>query len=452
MAYTKQTWQDLPSKTTPINASRLGHIEQGIYDAASTADTAASDASSAISGLADKVDKVEGKGLSTNDFTDTLKTKLDNIEAGAEVNVQSDWDEDDTTADSYIANKPTLGTAATKNSTSVVTQSTDLVESGAVKDVVGWGNKNLLPLNYSDGNSKTQNGVTFTKNTDGTVTISIAQSATGNAYYYMYLTLEDFIERGEKYIVNDFLNNNNITFSCNDKVNNAWGNTANSNGSDAEWTPRAEATAYGIWILVASGTTAGTYIVKPMISKDGASYEPYHASVEETLTTKTDNSVIAPTENGTTASQAYAVGSHAIRNGKFITWKNAKAQGETINDVSDYTSGNVAESLDVITGIINANASVLGNNSEIIKSNGIVYLSAVFENFSYPQSSIGTSKSIGSVPEGFKPNKLKYTVATTSDGSKFAKIYISNTGNIGVYSNVELINETLQFSIAYNSN
>lgn len=33
-----------------------------------------------------KVDKVEGKGLSTNDFTDTLKTKLDGIEAGAEVN------------------------------------------------------------------------------------------------------------------------------------------------------------------------------------------------------------------------------------------------------------------------------------------------------------------------------------------------------------------------------
>lgn len=33
MAYTKQTWTDLPSKTTPINASRLNHMEQGIYDA-----------------------------------------------------------------------------------------------------------------------------------------------------------------------------------------------------------------------------------------------------------------------------------------------------------------------------------------------------------------------------------------------------------------------------------
>lgn len=37
--------------------------------------------------LNSKVDKVTGKGLSTNDFTNALKTKLDGIEAGAEVNV-----------------------------------------------------------------------------------------------------------------------------------------------------------------------------------------------------------------------------------------------------------------------------------------------------------------------------------------------------------------------------
>jgi hypothetical protein len=37
--------------------------------------------------LSNKVDKVAGKGLSTNDFTDALKDKLDGIEAGAEVNI-----------------------------------------------------------------------------------------------------------------------------------------------------------------------------------------------------------------------------------------------------------------------------------------------------------------------------------------------------------------------------
>lgn len=37
--------------------------------------------------LGNKVDKVSGKGLSTNDFTDALESKLNGIEAGAEVNV-----------------------------------------------------------------------------------------------------------------------------------------------------------------------------------------------------------------------------------------------------------------------------------------------------------------------------------------------------------------------------
>lgn len=53
-----------------------------------------------------KVDAVEGKVLSSNDFTDTLKNKLDGIAANAEVNVQSDWNQTNTDADDYIKNKP----------------------------------------------------------------------------------------------------------------------------------------------------------------------------------------------------------------------------------------------------------------------------------------------------------------------------------------------------------
>lgn len=123
-----------------------------------------------------------------NNFDNTAKTKLDNIESGAQANVQPDWNETDPTSDAYIKNKPststqvqsdwnqtdntqvdfiknkptipdaqvqsdwtesnssskafiqhkpTLGSAAAKNSTNAVTQgSTDLVESGAVKDYV----------------------------------------------------------------------------------------------------------------------------------------------------------------------------------------------------------------------------------------------------------------------------------------------------------------------------
>lgn len=58
--------------------------------------------------LAGKVDKEVGKGLSTNDFTDADESKLNGIQAGAEVNVQADWDQTDADADDYIKNKPTI--------------------------------------------------------------------------------------------------------------------------------------------------------------------------------------------------------------------------------------------------------------------------------------------------------------------------------------------------------
>jgi len=43
-----------------------------------------------------------------NNYTSTEKTKLSGIAAGAEVNVQSDWNQTDSTADAYIANKPDI--------------------------------------------------------------------------------------------------------------------------------------------------------------------------------------------------------------------------------------------------------------------------------------------------------------------------------------------------------
>lgn len=111
----------------------------------------------------------------------------------------------------------------------------------------------------------------------------------------------------------------------------------------------------GINPSTASGIVLDEVVLCKSIYKD-LPYVPYHASVEDC---KADNSVIAPVENGTTTSQAYAVGSHAIRNGAFITWKNAKAQGESISD-SDYDSGDVASEL-FIKGTILTSSDNLNN-------------------------------------------------------------------------------------------
>ena len=65
--------------------------------------------------LNNKVDKESGKTLTSNDFTNELKTKLERIATGAEVNVQADWSKTDSSDDAFIKNKPTLGTAAAKD-------------------------------------------------------------------------------------------------------------------------------------------------------------------------------------------------------------------------------------------------------------------------------------------------------------------------------------------------
>lgn len=50
-----------------------------------------------------------------NNFTTAEKNKLAGIEAGAEVNVQSDWDQNDSSADDYIKHRPDLSVYATKS-------------------------------------------------------------------------------------------------------------------------------------------------------------------------------------------------------------------------------------------------------------------------------------------------------------------------------------------------
>lgn len=95
-----------------------------------------------------------------------------------------------------------------------------------------------------------------------------------------------------------------------------------------------------------------------------STYAPFIYDNTELEAKKADNTVIAPVEDGTTVQNpsGYAVGSHAIRNGAFITWKNAKAQGETITD-SDYDSGDVADLLDIVrTTITTTNTNVTLDN------------------------------------------------------------------------------------------
>lgn len=99
------------NKVTSV-AGRTGAVvltktDVGLANVDNTSDKAKPVSDATQSALDLKVDKVDGKGLSTEDFTSALKTKLDGVAAGAEVNVQSDWNVTDTSSDAFIKNKPT---------------------------------------------------------------------------------------------------------------------------------------------------------------------------------------------------------------------------------------------------------------------------------------------------------------------------------------------------------
>ena len=78
-----------------ISISGLGDMKASVYDPTGIAKSAF-DADNHTSGTINKV------------YTATEQTKLAGIAAGAEVNVQADWNEADTGADSYIRNKPVI--------------------------------------------------------------------------------------------------------------------------------------------------------------------------------------------------------------------------------------------------------------------------------------------------------------------------------------------------------
>lgn len=90
--------------------------------------------------LQNYVQKESGKGLSTNDYTNADKNKLSGIESGAEKNVQADWNENDSSKDDFIKNKPYIPTK-----TSDLTNDSGFVDSSyhdsSKQDVINSNNK-----------------------------------------------------------------------------------------------------------------------------------------------------------------------------------------------------------------------------------------------------------------------------------------------------------------------
>ena len=112
-----------------------------------------------------------------NNFTTSLKDKLDGIATGAEVNVQADWTESDSSSDAYIQNKPTLATVATTGAYSDLSGTPSLATVATTGDYDDLTNKPTIPAAQVNSDWNASSGVAEILNKP-----SLATVATTGAY------------------------------------------------------------------------------------------------------------------------------------------------------------------------------------------------------------------------------------------------------------------------------
>ena len=132
-----------------------------VVDSTLAVSGAAADAKQTGDSLADKVDKVSGKGLSTNDYTDEEKTKLDGVEIGAnKTTIDSTLTQTGQAADAkavgdVIANedKKALAAFATDMASGSIASFPDGADSIPMKDVL----VHIEPVQAGSGDPSPEN-------------------------------------------------------------------------------------------------------------------------------------------------------------------------------------------------------------------------------------------------------------------------------------------------------
>lgn len=305
MAYTKQTWQDFPNKTTPINAARLGHIEDGIFNAAQVAD-------SATTALGNKVDKVPGQGLSTNDYSNTDKGIVDGVTAALATKQPKTLDSpitiggvsrttveaalgalEDNKEDTILAATPlvkeydevmrqdvlrlTMDDTPTANSNNPVKSSGIKSALSAtvdlMKDTTGWTGKN-----FNKGNP---NNV-FVKSTARTQAFPFAKNVTQGKKYTVSFDVSAIsgytgnIALGVRFIGNDNAHDWNVPTSASGRVSHTF--TASTDATEGG------ANSHVYMFISSTESDNATITVSNIMFTDAdvpdQTYEPYHESVE----------------------------------------------------------------------------------------------------------------------------------------------------------------------------
>ena len=188
---------------------------------------------------------------------------------------------------------PSSATSSNKVATAAdVTATVDLL-----KDTTGWTGKNLLRLPYSEG-TNTRNGITWTVNSDGTITANGTSTADEVFSVYDGNTLPRDIPLT---VVGGV--SNNLYLYVNGRKNGQWVKTyVEQRGEPKEFTILSTDDVDEIYVRlrINANQTVNNLVFYLMICRSdeyafAPTYEPYHESVEEMFATK-DVTVTAGTD------------------------------------------------------------------------------------------------------------------------------------------------------------
>lgn len=257
------------------------------------------------------------------------------------------------------------------------------------------GAKNLIPFNLEQvkadntlgtwsGNAYTYNGVTFTINTDGSIKITGTASAVAQLYLTRRTSYDFKLAKGS-YIYNGVTSGSGTSYWCSIGKNRVTGDSSqgivdlgNDYGNSLAF-DLSETSDIQVLINVAKNYVcpAGGITIYPMIrlaSDSDPTFQPYAQTNRELTVNKADNSVIATVENGATASQAYTVGSHFIRNGKFCTVIASISSGDTFTEGTNYSVGNVVDNLTKQATFSGTSSETTGN---VKISNSVLHILSI---------------------------------------------------------------------------
>lgn len=145
------------------------------------------------------------------------------------------------------------------------------------------------------------------------------------------------------------------------------------------------------------------------------------------------NDALAPPENGSTASQSYAIGEHFMRNGDFCTAIAAITSGASFTLNTNYVVGTIAEALESLNSELTNYDIDTSGSLNMFKNNSHVAIYGKVENL----DSSATTVVYSTLATKYRP-KAEYAIcpllSTTLPYTPIGTVWISrNTGNIAIY-------------------